>query len=94
MPYITGDERAELDDLIDGLADAVGAGTAPPDVAGRLNYAITRLAMSVLPVDRYWHAALVTGVLENVKQELYRRSIAPYEDRKMAENGDVQGYGS
>lgn len=31
----------------------------------------------------------VIGVLECVKQELYRRLIAPYEDKKKDENGDV-----
>jgi hypothetical protein len=94
MPYITNEERAQLDELIDALAAAVVGGTEAPAVAGRLNYAITRLALSVLPVERYWHAALVTGVLENVQQELYRRSIALYEDRKMAEHGDVPEFGS
>lgn len=34
----------------------------------------------------YSHAI---GVLECVKLELYRRMIAPYEDRKCEENGDV-----
>jgi len=29
------------------------------------------------------------GVLENVKQEMYRRLAAPYEDKKAEENGDV-----
>jgi hypothetical protein len=29
------------------------------------------------------------GVLESAKLELYRRKIAPYEDDKIAENGDV-----
>jgi hypothetical protein len=29
------------------------------------------------------------GVLEAIKLELYRRQIAPYEDAKMLENGDV-----
>jgi len=29
------------------------------------------------------------GVLENIKLELYRRKIIPYEDIKIKENGDV-----
>jgi hypothetical protein len=31
----------------------------------------------------------VIGALENCKMELYRRKIAPYEDIKIEENGDV-----
>jgi hypothetical protein len=31
----------------------------------------------------------VIGVLECMKLELYRRMIAPYEDTKCKENGDV-----
>jgi len=29
------------------------------------------------------------GVLECIKQEFYRRAVAPYEDKKKEENGDV-----
>ena len=29
------------------------------------------------------------GAIECAKLELYRRMLAPYEDRKIAENGDV-----
>jgi hypothetical protein len=34
----------------------------------------------------------MTGVLENIKQEFYRRAAAPYEDRKINQNGDVKEY--
>jgi hypothetical protein len=37
----------------------------------------------------YEGIALVTGVIENVKQELYRRVATPYEDQKMKAHGDV-----
>jgi len=33
----------------------------------------------------------VVGVLECAKLEMYRRAVAPYEDEKIAENGDVYG---
>lgn len=32
---------------------------------------------------------LIIGALENSSSELYRRKIAPYEDKKIIENGDV-----
>jgi hypothetical protein len=40
----------------------------------------------------YKNIAMATGVLENIKQELYRRIAAPYEDRKVLENGDIKEY--
>jgi len=38
---------------------------------------------------RYAHLNEVVGVLECAKLELYRRVVAPYEDQKMTESGDV-----
>lgn len=64
-----------------------------PSNAGELNYVITDLIDNYLyfqyPVTSYVALNEVIGVLECVKLELYRRIAAPYEDKKMAENGDV-----
>ena len=38
---------------------------------------------------RYASIARATGVLENVKQEFYRRYAAPYEDEQRERSGDV-----
>jgi hypothetical protein len=40
----------------------------------------------------YSKIAIMTGILENIKQEFYRRAAAPYEDRKISQNGDVKEY--
>jgi hypothetical protein len=40
----------------------------------------------------YKKIAVITGVLENIKQEYYRRIAVPYEDEKIVENGDIKGY--
>ena len=60
---------------------------------GTLNYIITRLCdfwcrdnSGEANYERY---NSVIGVLECVKQELYRRQVAPYEDKKCEQNGDV-----
>lgn len=96
MPYIAPEDRPSLDPLIEALVEAINTGPDGPyedgAKAGRLNYVCTRIANQVLPPDRYARAALVTGVLENVKQELYRRAVSPYEDLKITENGDVIEY--
>ena len=40
----------------------------------------------------YSKLAVITGVLENIKQEFYRRVGEPYEDKKIRENGDIREY--
>jgi len=85
MPYIDRDSREDIDEQIEGALDA--AYSAGP---GALNYIITRFVRMFLahhPSYRDFNDAI--GVLECAKLELYRRMVAPYEDRKCAENGDV-----
>ena len=88
MPYIKKEDRAILDPKIDSLASKMSDDFNP----GWFNYVVTRLILK-MAVDpsklTYKHIALITGVLENIKQEFYRRVAAPYEDAKIAENGDV-----
>lgn len=93
MPYIPPDDRPALDPAIEALAVAVRGRAAERDGAfeGYLNYAITRLVLEVLPERRYASIARATGVLENVKQEFYRRYAAPYEDEQIERSGDVYG---
>jgi len=80
MPYVSQESRRRLD-----------AGEPPQD-AGELNYAITRMLDAYLIHKgglRYAHLNEVVGALECAKLELYRRLAAPYEDTKIAVNGDV-----
>jgi hypothetical protein len=64
-----------------------------PSDAGELNYLISRIVDTYIQVKgkNYQNLNEVIGVLECVKQEYYRRIAAPYEDKKIAENGDVYG---
>lgn len=93
VPYIEPGQRPAIDEAVGRLAEAVRSQGADLNArAGLINYAVTRLLLEILddePRLRYHHIALVTGVVENVKQEFYRRLAAPYEDGKSAENGDV-----
>lgn len=98
MPYIKQSERDELDSLIDAtvarikLLSAHGAhGTPEPDTeyAGRLNYVVTRMVINLMGPPKYWKIALYCGVLANIASEFYRKLAIPYEDKKIAENGDV-----
>jgi hypothetical protein len=91
MPYIAQDDRRALDPAIEKLVDAVRerAEQHQGSFEGYLNYALTRLVLGVVPERRYASIASVTGVLENVKQEFYRRYAAPYEDEQVDKSGDV-----
>lgn len=55
---------------------------------GCLNYTITELIDHLYECN-YKDLNAAIGVLECCKLELYRRVIAPYEDTKIVENGDV-----
>jgi hypothetical protein len=79
MPYITMQDRLKL-------ADGRQAATA-----GELNYLITDLCDTFLATKgrKYEHVNAVIGALECAKQEFYRRIASPYENEKIAENGDV-----
>ncbi len=85
MPYIMHpSQRALLDSHIIPAAQAAAN-------EGDLNYCLTRLVDQWLVIHGLNYAELnaVIGVLECAKLELYRRVAAPYEDRKIAANGDV-----
>ena len=91
MPYIPSKDRRDLDPHIDELVDAIKkeAQEHDGDFEGLLNYVLTRIVLRIIPERRYKFIARVTGVLENVKQEFYRRFAVPYEEEKKEETGDV-----
>ena len=80
MPYITQEQREAIETFGHGAIKT----------AGELNYYITRVLQTyLLHNQNYGRYNEVLGVLEAVKLELYRRKVAPYEDKKIKENGDV-----
>lgn len=97
MPYIKKEDRKEFDASINALADAIAKknhdNCSLP--CGDLNYSITRLIHRVLDNPQfdirvgYADYNEMIGMLECAKLELYRRKVAPYEDEKIKENGDV-----
>lgn len=82
MPYIDPSKRRSF-----RQAYLLGQTIGDP---GELNYVVTQLILAYLgPYPHYSNFNDIMGVLECAKQELYRRMIAPYEDEKIEENGDV-----
>jgi hypothetical protein len=99
MPYIDEDERQELNDCITTMVDSILDNKSnlnnPNDFAnylGRINYCFSRVIASLMQEVSYKKIAMATGVLENIKQELYRRVASPYEDMKINQNGDIREY--
>ena len=80
MPYIDEAKRIEIDTY----------GINAVSNAGELNYFITsRIVLYLGEYPNYEAYNKILGVLEAVKLELYRRVIAPYEDKKKEKHGDV-----
>ena len=99
MPYIKEDERLELDDCIElmikCIKDNKTALVNPHDFSnflGRINYCFSRIISGVMGTVSYSKIAMATGVLENIKQEFYRRVAEKYEDNKILANGDIKEY--
>ena len=99
MPYIDEEERLELDTQIDNMILAIRDNKTnlnnPHDFSnylGRINYCFSRIIYGVMRDVSYRNIAMVTGVLENIKQEFYRRVAENYENIKIRQNGDIKEY--
>lgn len=85
MPYLVEQEKEYFKELVDQIKRH--AITKPGD----LNYLIAELINQTCK-DKSVNYTLFNGIigaLECNKQEVYRKIIAPYEDRKESENGKV-----
>jgi len=82
MPYINKPARLRIEDDLEEI-----------DIqnSGELNYVLTSIIREYLVNHGKSYATYneVVGVLECCKLELYRRLVAPHEDKKCEENGDV-----
>ncbi|MEM0441256.1 MAG: hypothetical protein QXF45_07230 [Candidatus Caldarchaeum sp.] len=87
MPYIPPDDRKELDPIIDSLIETLKK-TPVEKIDGKLNYVVSRLILGLYPPS-YFNYNRALGVLAAVSHELYRRRVAPYEDEKIKQHGDV-----
>lgn len=85
MPYIKKEDRNRVDKVFSDYADNF------PKTCGELNYCICLMINQYIAEkgEKYQTYNDIIGVLECAKQEIYRQLIAPYEDKKIKENGDV-----
>lgn len=98
MPYIVKEHRKRLDAAISSLAQTVREISLEEggQYCGLINYIVTKLIYCLRRQDlddgyKWGYADYneMVGTLECCKLELYRRSTAPYEDKKIESNGDV-----
>jgi len=84
MPYIKPDRKEVLEPLVKHIASNI-------HTSGDFTYVIYALAKVILPIFGKYYTNLsgILGCMECAKTEFYRRIVAPYEDQKIKENGDV-----
>ena len=85
MPYITQARREAFQDFESKVS------SLRIDSAGELNYLLTKLMLTYLSQHgmNYRICNEIIGAANCAVLEFYRRKVAPSEDKKCAENGDV-----
>jgi hypothetical protein len=81
MPYIEKNSRPRFDKVVQAMKDAGIVAN------GDLNYVLFKFARSIGP--SYNNYKNYCGELRQCATEIERRILAPYEDKKIEENGDV-----
>lgn len=77
---------------IDGVArDSLHYHIRPPMDVGELTYSLQQIICAYVDDQalRYQQIAEVLGALEGCKLDFIERIVLPYEQKKLAENGDV-----
>lgn len=90
MPYIRPGTREYFDPRISELD------INPEMTKGDINYVLSTVVAKWVAARAEWAGRLSYdiasdghSVLQDAAAEFYRRVVAPYEDQKIAENGDV-----
>ncbi|MBU1178775.1 hypothetical protein KKB69_00305 [Patescibacteria group bacterium] len=90
MPYLEQKDRKNFDPCFEKTLDYltkldIGA------LAGHLNYMVFKTVKVWIGKNgkKYYIFAAIIGTMMCCILEVYRRLIAPYEDKKIKENGDV-----
>lgn len=102
MPYITEEQRQDLDPFIYPLVSKITllhyASDDPANFAylGMLNYVCQEIILQVVRKCtaklRYWVLAMLEGLFGTMSKELYRRLGAYYENKAISKNGDIPSY--
>jgi len=87
MPYIKKSERIFFDTHL----NSIGPYTTSK---GELNYCVTQLALHYIKDHgkTYTNISEAAAALVDAADEIKRRLLAPYENQKIEENGDLDLY--
>lgn len=90
MPYVKQEIRDKINSDISSFTHALHCEFGRDVNPGILNYVFSSIIRELFDKNPCYSTANdLMGVLECVKQEFYRRKVAPYEDEKIKENGDL-----
>lgn len=90
MPYIIQTDRTKFDPAIEEVVGVITNHGVSKLKPGDINYVVSRIIWGAFDKNpSYTFGNEMIGVLECIKQEFYRRKLAPYEDEKIKENGDL-----
>lgn len=90
MPYIKQEDRKKFDSLIEDVVDALTDHGFANHKPGELNYFVSRVITEIFRKNpSYTLGNSIDGTLGCIEKEFYRRILAPYEDSKIKENGDI-----
>lgn len=87
MPYIKQENRKIIDKRIEKLIEYLRSADFDKQ-DGEVNYTVSKI-LHTLYSPSYYNYNRAIGVLECIKLELYRKMVAPYEEIKIKENGDI-----
>jgi len=82
MPYVKPEHRPGLDPVVDAMI------AADIQADGDLNYILFKFARRIQP--SYNKLKNYRAELRECADEIKRRMLDPYEDKKIQENGDVE----
>lgn len=88
MPYVSTHDRERFAPTLEEAEREMEERGVTPGV---LNYLVSKLAAAYVRRKGrdYTHLNDVVGALDSAKAEFVRRVVAPYEDEKIAANGDI-----
>ena len=89
MPYIKKEDRYHI--LEKKKVESVTINIDEVKSAGDMQYAIAVIIKNFMERKglNYQNCNDVMGALAGAQMEFYRRTVVPYEDKKIEENGDV-----
>ena len=89
MPYIKQEDRHRYEVFLQWIVKLLKE-IPEENRDGHVNYIVTVMLKRLYEPPKYRRYNKAMGVLECIKQEFYRRVVAPYEDVKIEQNGDVE----